>query len=398
MREIAKSKTAIGLGFIQETLNDRVMMTATGRFDEYEKSWRLRQDTFELIATALQQLGCAISEGTLGRNRPTSMDEYTDALHKLVRNARSAMNRYQQGSALVHALRGLFYYDQQDSKVYVVTKKGKPPTAMRPGKYFKQLGLSQDEANELTNILRSCAPVEDTIALYFSTCSETAAEIYTSGPSSCMSHGMDTWYSGYHPAEVYATDDVCVVAVERLGRVVARAIFNKKDGTYTAPYGNEALLENVMDAYGYTRAYDALTGCRLKAIYSRHAGAWVGPYVDGASAVYLDDEGKYFVVDDCLDGTGIEFMCDNTDGIFTEGAAIICDSCGDRFHEDDVTYLNDTDVHICSCCLDYEYIYSDHQCTYIVSADAMWSEALGSHVEPDVFYEYEEPEDEECYG
>ncbi len=351
------------------------------------REWHVSDDTLDLFADSRKALKENIMLGSLGRNRSTSLLDYSQALRDMFGSLRRRDDADQP--ELVHELRGLFYYEKESGKVYVVPKDDALPTIMKPGKYFQKLGLTADEANDLTNTIRSTQAANST-EVFFSTCSDTAAEIYRKGPHSCMSYENHEYMTSHHPAEVYATKDVCVVAVMQKDRIKARALFNKSTQKWGNCYGNYTLMKKAMSDLGHNEDCCVLEGCALKAIRCSETGAWVGPYLDGFS--YVTKDGDYFYPSSGHCGDAL--WAESTDGVFGDGGTE-CPSCCERYHEDTMCWVDDEMAHICEHCIESYYVYSEQFDTYIHEYSAVYIERLGDYVPEGEAWQWDNDEDED---
>jgi hypothetical protein len=82
-----------------------------------------------------------------------------------------------------------------------------------------------------------------------------------------------------------------------------------------------------------------------------------------------------------------EYECDNTDGSPAGGGRHCCDSCGEYFHEEDMTWVGRSeDTHVCDGCRcnDYTYAYTRRgNEAYIHNDDAIYVESQDAYFDED---------------
>ena len=243
-------------------------------------------------------------------------------------------------------------------------------TRLKPAKYLVRYfpELSSRILND--EVAAHRAAFEDGVVLFANT-AEEITEVYNEGPSSCMSHEIDSYCTGgIHPCSVYAGPDLAVAYMtNRYDSISARTVVWPDRKTYVGVYGDSTLAIK-LEQMGYTE--DGLDGARLTRIV--HNGAFICPYIDGGDVVH--DDGKYLVV-----GRGDRrrtyWGCQNTHGLV--GSCWICESCNEQGDEDEAvtvhTSRHDTE-RWCSSCAE-ETVYDDNTgrsydqsiCTHIESAD-----------------------------
>lgn len=155
---------------------------------------------------------------------------------------------------------------------------------------------------------------------------------------------------------------------EEGGELVSRCIVNTERMTFVRTYPcaeersghqlGEAIVQGMAKALGYKHDQDAtLDGVSLHKIQLRE-GVYAVPYLDGGTCSVRDD-GQYWVI--CDDGID---ACSSSGELEAEERRS-CDHCGGRFHEDDLTYVERYDCHVCDSCLNEQYVsaYCRHNYT-----------------------------------
>jgi hypothetical protein len=197
-----------------------------------------------------------------------------------------------------------------------------------------------------------------------------------------------------HPYEVYDPKYGWHMAVRiaEEGRIDARAMCNvegeqkyfvrsyKRDPGGGYSYSDDH-LEAWLKAQGYLKDAQWHEGARMA--YFETSDDFLAPYIDGDRRdVYVHPDG-YLVID----GKRGDYCCDNTDGTPSGGSRTTCDDCGEREHDDNMTYVGcHDDRYVCSACLenDYTYVTGRRGNTYYVSNDyAVFVESQGEYYDED---------------
>ena len=241
----------------------------------------------------------------------------------------------------------------------------------RIGKYINKLIsdekviLTEDEVRDQVTIISAGNEIPE--LLIARTCGEIDS-VYCNGPSSCMQPGCseagDLATGDESPAQMYATPDLGVAYFKNgLGAIKARCVVNMKDKEYVRIYGDAVRLTRALEDGGFTAG--TIEGCRLLKI--KHDGYYMMSYLDDVGRVNNLDE-KYFILDS--DG---EYDAQQCSGLldYNEDRSE-CWECGDRYDEDDMTWINRLDRQVCQCCLENEYsevrgrygteYYANHEC------------------------------------
>lgn len=180
---------------------------------------------------------------------------------------------------------GLMAYTETDAKGSADIQ-----TAIKPGKYLERFFsgvLDQYIIRDLSTIFSN---VFEDNCLIFADNEEEFESLYTSGPSSCMSHPPDKFTSHIHPVRVYAAGDLALVYMKRDGRVVARALCWPEKKTYSRVYGDAGRIEPLLAKDGFKKGTPF--GAKLQRVLTwerkkEKAGnqAFVAPHIDDCNHV-----------------------------------------------------------------------------------------------------------------
>lgn len=339
-----------------------------------------------------------------------------------------------------HAFPGVQSYNIKEKTLNVAVTKREflrcKPQQMKIGKYLRRLNRYTDqEVNDYANACKSALARIEKAELELAHGSEAIMDVYKRGPNSCMSG--DQWRQDINPIAVYGTPDIACAFVEIDGKIKARTMINLIENTYSVIYGNETLIEPLLEEAGYDSG--CLDGCRIKRIEFSF-DVFLMPYIDDVDGVsYHDDD--YFVVG------GYDYRCDETNGLTSSGTC--CPHCEEHFDPDydgiwvepaETSYcsgecaeadgyieavsnsrydcyewVSDDDAYLCetdgryytstdSLILvddlwydeeDEDIVYSEDQNEYIFSCDAVWIEDIDSWVDSHREYEFEEDDEED---
>lgn len=221
-------------------------------------------------------------------------------------------------------------------------------------RYQEQLGLSDTRLNRIS---REWSALSQAPNIVITNDEDEIVHIYRYGPSSCMSSGkVDN-----DPVRVYAGPDTAVAAwvvgssVMKAEKILARSVVVPEDKKYVRAYSDDAEVrrkfEQALEDMGYSHDMEALHGKRLKLIGSRWGDSVVCPYVDGMESGEVDGEYLYVYRGD---GGDLDVQC--TSG-FAEPLGVACECCGDRYHEDGLTTVEDGGQ-VCGSCLHDAYTYA----------------------------------------
>lgn len=242
------------------------------------------------------------------------------------------------------------------------------PQKIKIGRYFRRTGLySDDDVNGMANRIKSTIQAVNSVTLEIARSVEDIVMVYERGPNSCMSG------SGWsiHPASVYATPDIGVAYCSVNGKIVARAVINMIDDSYSTIYGNVYLLENLLLKEGYTSG--DICGCRLQVIpLDNGMDSYVMPYIDSDDSVGFSDDGEYFIVGE------YGYSCNSTNGTTHDGHPCAC--CGDFIDENDGYWIDPIEATVCSinCAEEMGYTMPEDQCgEFYAIEDLIYCESHG---------------------
>lgn len=302
------------------------------------------------------------------RGWSTSKHDYSDTFVTMYNSGRW------QIAALVRddTLKAFAGFDIETGDVKVCMKAGQV-ASMRVGKWLRQCGFTEAEANELANHIKSAVKAESEYELMLAETEEEIVNVYINGPNSCMSGSMGD--CEMHPAAVYASPDFAVAYTKRDDKIVARAVVTKDDPNgkyYSTTYGNSSLLTRLLKKAGYEPGtWRTWEGKRLQRIESSwDAGQFICPYLDIGDS--LRDAGDWLIVDDCG-----YLRADSTRGL--TGYGEWCPNC-EEYVEGEFEYVEMEDQHVCRNCIEYRYVWSDYHDGYIHEYEAVWSEFESTYV------------------
>lgn len=269
-------------------------------------------------------------------------------------------------------------------------------TVIKPGKYFERFfgdKVSDYLVRDLCTIFSAKFEVNEVM---FAETADEMEEIYTTGPSSCMSKAAASYPTkGVHPVRMYAAGDLALAYIQREGRVVARAVCWPAKKIYSASvYGDGGRFDPMMKKLGYTKggSFDGarLAKLRVPSKDAKNMHHFVVPHVDGHDAVVVEKDaliigrgnnGKRMLA--FSGGTGI-----------TESCGIVCAKCDseDLRSRDMMNVLTDNKGAVQSMwCHDCAKVHSVTCCAtgYVVSKDVaveiaepkgwMWQKYVEDH-------------------
>lgn len=147
--------------------------------------------------------------------------------------------------------------------------------------------------------------------LKFAITAEEMVEVYTTGPSSCMSETADEWngLDDHHPVEAYAGGDLQIAYLKDGGCITARAVVWPEKQLMSHGYGDTQKLHQALTEQGYKAASrEQWKGAKLSLIYVRYG--ILCPYLDIGSYVRIN--GTHLEV--CHSSSeGSKYAC-NTEG------------------------------------------------------------------------------------
>ena len=246
------------------------------------------------------------------------------------------------------------------------------PQQIRAGRYLRQYfpDMHDDEIRRMsalcsTGDLRFYAKWQDMLKVY--------KQLADAGiVSTCMSY--DKW-GAMHPLMVYDNSDVELAVLYIDGSPVARALYNKHNKHFPMTYGQWEKMEQALYRAGFTHA--SLCGARIRklpryvninrdeidldTVWGQARGdAILMPYIDHERAldrshncstnVYLAGD---HVVINYYDG---EYSADNHENASLSGAQEQCGYCWAYVDEDELRYVEDRDIHVCSHCYNHNTV------------------------------------------
>lgn len=242
-------------------------------------------------------------------------------------------------------------------------------SVMKPGKYIRRVmknaDINDQELKDMVAEMQSASRVE----IRTTRDPEEARWVYMNGPDSCMAHGEDRFGDTFdeddtwrHPMEALFFEDgsggvELVYALANNGRPAARVLTNAEVNTYPSVYGADwmpaarAILEEWLTENGYMQCPNALANLPIPLIRLNTPGKILCPYIDsnnlGVDVNHSTDELTI----------GGPFEADYDDGfIDLHSNHIECHNCGDRFDEDDMTFVDSVDEHVCDSCIEDDYV------------------------------------------
>lgn len=168
-------------------------------------------------------------------------------------------------------------------------------TPVKPGRYLEQHFpmLSPYVIRDLCSVFSS--KFEDNKLLFGET-EEEFEEVFTTGPTSCMSKKADQYATkGLHPVRIYAAGDLKVAYMMRQGKIAARTIIWPDKKLHNNIYGDSGRLKVLLDKEGFKQG--SMAGARLlKRTVPGKGGLtqYVVPHVDNTKTVVV--KGDHLVV------------------------------------------------------------------------------------------------------
>lgn len=141
------------------------------------------------------------------------------------------------------------------------------------------------------------------------------------------------------------------------GKMTCRSIvrFDNKEYVRSFPYTDtskyrkidENQFSRILEDAGFSSGdLEGIHVCKIESDY----GSYVMPYIDGIGRV--DERNNSFMITD-----GGEYDAQNTNGRL-EFETSTCSECGDRCDEDDLSYIESEDMHVCESCRENEFVYA----------------------------------------
>ncbi|MFM9846657.1 MAG: hypothetical protein ACKVP3_05810 [Hyphomicrobiaceae bacterium] len=222
-------------------------------------------------------------------------------------------------------------------------------TQIRPGRYLAQ--FYPELLPETIRRLVNGVPKPATLA--FARTADEIEQVYLSGPQSCMSHPLASYASPCHPVRVYGDSDLALAyATPPKGTPTARALVWPERKRFGRIYGDETLLERLLEGEGYESG--DFSGARIRRIPANPDDH------DQVVMPYLDSCRSFDVVDEhWLQIEGPYDAC-RTDGIGLLEERSPCARCEEHFSE----LYNVGDERWCDGCRDQDAFCSDFSDEY----------------------------------
>jgi hypothetical protein len=134
-------------------------------------------------------------------------------------------------------------------------------TQIKPGRYLTRFypDLSPADVRRIVN------GVSRPATLMIARTADEIEKVYREGPTSCMSRPADEYDGPCHPVRVYGDSDLALAyALPPEGSPKARALIWPERKHFGRIYGDEVLLERLLDEAGYSRG--SLAGARIRRI------------------------------------------------------------------------------------------------------------------------------------
>lgn len=202
-------------------------------------------------------------------------------------------------------------------------------TVIKPGKYFER--FFHDKINDymVRDLCTIFAAKFEKNEVLFADTADEMEEVYTTGPSSCMSKPKDQYPTkGVHPVRMYAAGDLSVAYIQREGRIVARTIAWPARKIYSPHiYGDKGRMEPMLRKLGYNAQVPVgarLTKFKVPDREKKSMHSFVVPHVDGAGAVKVETDHLIITDDDSTSPRVLQFG--GGTGI-TESCGLQCDKC-----------------------------------------------------------------------
>ena len=217
------------------------------------------------------------------------------------------------------------------------------------------------------------------VDLKWATSPEEIVHAIGNGPSeSCMSNGYHDdcegeWYRGHvHPAAVYGSlpgweTNFGVAYIENDDEITARVICNMETKECARIYGDDARMRKALALAGFKQAQGALLGMKVRKIENRNGSGFIMPYIDagiasGGGALHvMDYDDRYWVTKEDDEPADRYQTFDTYEGYAQKGVICAtpqktCACCGEEFDEDDLTYSEYEEEHLCNACIEDNYV------------------------------------------
>jgi hypothetical protein len=217
-------------------------------------------------------------------------------------------------------------------------------TVMKPGRYLTRF-YPDLPAHRIRDIQSA---VHRATELKFAVTPDAIEDVYTRGPTSCMSSDASEYESPCHPVRVYGNSDLQLAYItDADGDPTARALVWPDKKLHGRIYGDAALLAHLLKAAGYTRG--ELEGARIRRI-NQDTYTVVLPYIDGIKS--------FGVLDNTWLVIGGDHDAESTTGLAPIRALATCEHCSDKVPEADTGCVNGECW--CQSCRDTHTFISDY--------------------------------------
>lgn len=199
-------------------------------------------------------------------------------------------------------------------------------TPIKPGRYLERFFGDVLGPHVIRDLCVAFSAKYEDNQLMFAETADEMEEVYTNGPSSCMSKGIESYKSSQHPVRAYAAGDIQIAYMKRQGRIVARAVAHVEKKTYNTPYGDSGRLTELLKKEGYKQG--APHGARLARIKEKadKAGLYtfIVPHLDGIG--WVRDNGEFLVAGDSTHVPDDGITCGGAVGV-SEPVGYGCSCC-----------------------------------------------------------------------
>ncbi len=200
-------------------------------------------------------------------------------------------------------------------------------TVTTPGRFLERYYSAILDSEQIRDIARAYATRHEIPTLQIARLSSEIVTVYRNGPSSCMSHSVDSYSGDEHPCTVYGYETadetnetaLTLAYIKQDSRITARALINEARKVHMRLYGDCDLLRKALHANGY-HAADPI-GFSVRAIENGNGSGYIMPYIDaGESSSYgaanVTQSGSRFVISKggyCAGNTNGTLLADDED-------------------------------------------------------------------------------------
>ena len=172
-------------------------------------------------------------------------------------------------------------------------------TPIKPGKYLEKYFAKVLDPYIIRDLCSEFSNRFEDNCLLFAETEDEFEELYTKGPTSCMSHATEKYSSHIHPVRVYAAGDLKLAYMKRDGRIVARTLVFPEKKVYSRIYGDSGRIQPLLTAAGFKGGPPV--GAKLQRVITwqdkkKQTGnvALVMPHIDDVS--FVTDEGTHLLI------------------------------------------------------------------------------------------------------